>query len=193
MIWNSAWNDEREKIENFTTNLDFTKLAAFVVLYPELQRWLTGLHKDSRHCFHPNAKVQLTWTIGVQFYFCLKTSTYMYIVMVANVQRHKGPEHQHWWHCPNHPGILRFDDVIKWKHFPRYWPFVRGIHRLPVNSPHKDQWRGALMFSLIWTKSWANNREAGYLRRRRAHYDVTVMHLDVSARGNQAMRQHVMD
>ena len=24
------------------------------------------------------------------------------------------------------------DDVIKWKHFPRYWPFVRGIHRWPV-------------------------------------------------------------
>ena len=21
------------------------------------------------------------------------------------------------------------DDVIKWKHTPRYWPFVRGIHR----------------------------------------------------------------
>ena len=29
------------------------------------------------------------------------------------------------------------DDVIKWKHFPRYWPFVRRIHRSPVNSPHK--------------------------------------------------------
>ena len=29
------------------------------------------------------------------------------------------------------------DDVIKWKHFPRYWPLVRGIHRSPVNSPHK--------------------------------------------------------
>ena len=41
------------------------------------------------------------------------------------------------------------DDVIKWKHFPRYWPFVRGIHRSPVNSPDKGQWRGALMFSLI--------------------------------------------
>ena len=41
------------------------------------------------------------------------------------------------------------DDVIKWKHFQRYWPFVRGIHRSPVNSPHKGQWRGALMFSLI--------------------------------------------
>ena len=23
------------------------------------------------------------------------------------------------------------DDVVKWKHFPRYWPFVRGIHRFP--------------------------------------------------------------
>ena len=29
------------------------------------------------------------------------------------------------------------DDVIKWKHFPRYWPFVRGIDRSPVGSPHK--------------------------------------------------------
>ena len=41
------------------------------------------------------------------------------------------------------------DYVIKWKHFPRYWPFVRGIHRSPVNSPHKGQWLGALIFSLI--------------------------------------------
>ena len=31
------------------------------------------------------------------------------------------------------------DDVIKWKHFPRYWSFVRGIHRSTVNSPHKGQ------------------------------------------------------
>ena len=38
------------------------------------------------------------------------------------------------------------DDVIKWKHFQRYWPFVRGIHLSPVNSPHKGQWLGALMF-----------------------------------------------
>ena len=41
------------------------------------------------------------------------------------------------------------DDVTKWKHFPRYWPIVRGIHRSPVNSHHKGQWRGALMFTLI--------------------------------------------
>ena len=69
------------------------------------------------------------------------------------------------------------DDVIKWKYFPRYWPFVQGIHRSPVNSPHKGQWRGALRFSLIcaWINGRVNNREAGDLRRRRTHYDVNVM------------------
>ena len=69
------------------------------------------------------------------------------------------------------------DDVIKWKHFPRYWPFVREIHRSPVNFPHKGQWRGALIFRLIcaWINDWISNREAGYLRRYRAHYDVTLM------------------
>ena len=69
------------------------------------------------------------------------------------------------------------DDVIKWKHFPRYWTFVRGIHRSPVNSPQKGQWRGALMFFLIcvWINGSVNNRETGDWRRYRAHYDVTVM------------------
>ena len=69
------------------------------------------------------------------------------------------------------------DEVIKWKHFPRYWPFARGIHRSPVNSPHKGHWRGSLMFSLIcaWIHGWVNNREAGDSRRHRAHYEVTVM------------------
>ena len=41
------------------------------------------------------------------------------------------------------------DDVIKWRHFPRYWSFVREIHRSPVNSPHKGQWREALNF--LWS------------------------------------------
>ena len=74
---------------------------------------------------------------------------------------------------------LYHNDVIKWKHFPRCWPFVRGIHRSPVNSPHKGQWCGALMFSLICgcINGWVNNREAGDLRRLRAHYDVTVMYV----------------
>ena len=72
---------------------------------------------------------------------------------------------------------VELDDVIKWKLFRRYWSFVRGIHRSPVNYPHKGQWRGALMFSLIyaWINCWVNNCEAGDSRRHRAHYDVIVM------------------
>ena len=54
-----------------------------------------------------------------------------------------------WWHH-------------QMKRLPRYWPFVRGIHRPSVNSPHKGQWRRALMFSLmcIWTNGWINNWDA---------------------------------
>ena len=74
-------------------------------------------------------------------------------------------------------GMIRdvHHDVINWKHFPRYWPFVWGIHRSPMTSPDKGQWRGAMMFSLIWINVWVNNREAGDLRRYCAHYAVTVM------------------
>ena len=73
------------------------------------------------------------------------------------------------------------DDVIKWKYFPRYLTFVRGIHRSPANSPHKGQWRGGLMFSLIcaWINGWVNNHEVGDLRRHRAHFDVIRMYLRI--------------
>ena len=69
------------------------------------------------------------------------------------------------------------DDVINWKHFPRYWPFVWGIHCSPANSPHKGQCCGALMFSMTcaWTISWSNNGDAGDLRRHHAHYNVILM------------------
>ena len=54
---------------------------------------------------------------------------------------------------------------------------ARGIHRPLVNSPHKVQWRWALVFSLIcaWINGWVNNREPGDLSRHCAHYDVIVM------------------
>ena len=73
--------------------------------------------------------------------------------------------------------------VIKWKHFPRYWPCGRGSHRSPMNSPHKRQWGGALIFSLIcaWANGWANHRNAGDFRRHRAYYDVIVMVRSISA------------
>ena len=68
-----------------------------------------------------------------------------------------------------------------WRHqmetFSALLAICAGNSPVPVNSPHKGQWRGALMFSLIWAwiNDWINNREAGDLRRNRAHYDVIIM------------------
>ena len=72
------------------------------------------------------------------------------------------------------------DDVIKWKHFQSYWPFVRGIHRP----------RGVMrIFSLIcaWTNDWANHRDAGDLRPHRSHYDVIVMKLTMKTDGRVSL------
>ena len=66
--------------------------------------------------------------------------------------------------------------------------YVRGIHRSLVNFPHKGQWRGALIFSLIcvWINGWVNNGEDGDSRRHRAHYDVIVMELATNGK-NQTL------
>ena len=98
---------------------------------------------------------------------------------------------QEWLNCfsQRYHHYWQHDDIMAWEHFPHYswwrhqmetfsaFPFVRRIHRSPVNSPHKGQWRGALMFTLICARinGWVNNCEAGDLRRNRAHYDVIVM------------------
>ena len=69
-----------------------------------------------------------------------------------------------------------------WRHqmetFSALLAISAGNSPVPVNSPHKGQWRGAFMFSLIcaWINRWVKNREAGDLRRRRTHYDVIVMY-----------------
>ena len=68
-----------------------------------------------------------------------------------------------------------------WRHqmetFSALLAICAGNSPVPVKSPHKGQWRGALMFSLIYARinSWVNNGGAGDLRRHRIHYDVTVM------------------
>ena len=71
--------------------------------------------------------------------------------------------------------------------FPRYWPFVMGIHLSPVDSPQKDRWRGALMFSLIsaWTNAKVNDRDDGDFETQsrslwRHCYDLTCSHVLVT-------------
>ena len=65
-----------------------------------------------------------------------------------------------------------------WRHqmetFSASLAFVREVHPLPVDCPHKGQW---LLFSLIcaYTNGRINNRDAGDLKNHRAHYNVIVM------------------
>ena len=89
-----------------------------------------------------------------------------------------------WYICWRLLFGINHGDVIKRKHFPRDWPFVWWIYWSTVNSPHKGQWRGALMLTLIraWINAWANTGEAGDLRRHNAYYDVIVMIIDLDTR-----------
>ena len=137
-----------------------------------------------------NAEILMTRTPGTKLQWNLKRNWYIFIqenafenVVCEMAAIFSQPQcvsqlaHLSVSELNHHLFMKLHDDVIKWKHFPRNWPFVRGIPRSPVNYPHKGQWRGALMFSLIcvWISGWVNNREAGDLRRYLAHYDVIVM------------------
>ena len=87
----------------------------------------------------------------------------------------------------NHVVLYHFEHYLSeiviswWRHqmetFSVLLAICAGIHRSPVNSPHKGQWHGALIFSLncAGIKGRVNNREAGDLRRHGAHHDVIVM------------------
>ena len=100
------------------------------------------------------------------------------------------------WHCPaGHQYVLNvlYESSLRnyWKkmycHLHPWWNKGFDNYSYPhkisdiitdhLNSPHKGQWHGALMFSLIsaWKNAWVNNRVAGELLRRDAHHDVTVM------------------
>ena len=116
--------------------------------------------------------------------------SFRYIISWTYMMLSKYPIHSFMWDVHSHAltsqstlksgyGWVIHDDVLQWKHFPRYWPLVRGIHRSPVNSAHKGQWHGALMFlwSAPWISGWVNIREGGDLRRHRVHNDVIVMHI----------------
>ena len=155
MFFNSLWH---KNIERHT--------AHTIVSWPNLKQWVIvtpyGVGDIGQHWFMEwliawqhqaitwtNVDLPSTRSSGIHY-----TATATWILKILT-----------WW----------------WRHqmetFPRYWPFVRGIHRSPVNSPHKGHWRGALVFSLIfaWINGWVNSREAGDLRRYRTHYGVTVM------------------
>ena len=86
------------------------------------------------------------------------------------------------YHCDRDLGWLENGIFITiWCHqvekFSALLALFEGVPRSPVNSPHKGQWRRALMYPLIcaWTNDWVNTRDPDDLRRHGVHYDVTVM------------------
>ena len=69
------------------------------------------------------------------------------------------------WHLHSPYSQNCHDDVIKWKHFPRYWPFLRVIPRSPMNFHTKasDAELCCFLWSGPWINGWVNTREAGDL------------------------------
>ena len=121
------------------------------------------------HCFVTSQRWSLKFS--THKYVCKFTDHFKWLQKDCIIWLYMNIVSRYSWYSPHH------DDVIKWKHVSRYWPFVWGIHRSPVNSPHKGQWRGAFIFPLIcvWVNGLVNNQEAGDLRCQRAHYDVIVI------------------
>ena len=85
------------------------------------------------------------------------------------------------------------DDVIKWKHFPRYWPFERGNSPVTGEFPAQRPVMRSFDVSLIcaWVNGWVTSREAGDLRRHRAHYDVIVLWTKSAKRFVDQERHHI--
>ena len=143
-------------------------------------RWLNGNNKQFQHNYSIQQHCKCGMApVGVKGQSCFCSwimrirNIDLWILTAAGVHFEKAVLHYGFMR----PVGITHDDVIKWKQFPRYWPFMRGIHWSPVNSPHKSQWSGAWKFSLIcsWMNGWVNNRKAGDLKRHRTHYDVTVI------------------
>ena len=134
-----------------------------------LHYWLfvRGIHQSQGDSPH---KVQVIQTFYVFFADSLTT---VKLLVTWDAARH-----------PCHVTLLCYEQY--WRVSSEYWKCIHsallancaGNSPAPGEFPHKGQWRGAKMFSLICTQinSWVNNHEAGDLRSHRTHYDVIVMH-----------------
>ena len=114
--------------------------------------------------------IYLIWLLFHAAYKCNAASLIYIFVAASDISRNPSS-----WHQPPET------NYTWWRHqmetFSALLALCAGNSPVPLNSPHKGQWRGALMFSLIyaWINDWVNNREAGDLRRHLVHYDVIVM------------------
>ena len=80
----------------------------------------------------------------------------------------------YWWLVFSLYGRVWHDDVIKCKHFPRYWPFVSGIHRSPVDYPHK---KPVTLSVDVFFYLRLNKRLSKQSRRRRRWFEMPLRSL----------------
>ena len=124
----------------------------------------------------------LVLTNGENVNICLNfpqivKSAHVYYKWINNMIAANDIQTMHiWMRCDIYIYIFR---VIHWARSSETWwrhqmerfsallALCAGNSPVPVNSPRKGQWRGALMFSLIyvWINGWVNNHEAGDLWR----------------------------
>ena len=123
-------------------------------------------------------QVGVFWNIMKEWWICHIISISR--LHVVHIEPHHAVSSFAKWGCFRVINSLWFwliqDDVIKWI-FSASLALCEGNPPAPVEFHYKGQWRRILMFTLICarTNDLANNRNAGELRRHRAHHDVTVM------------------
>ena len=158
-----------------------------------------GIYEDIKYCFYPAEKMSIhpiQWNRAdsrfapSQWEMALQSNDVSHwlgasLESALNVMRqHYGSKHTfsvHFLHngcCFTLFFFYHFTLSLSFANLLPWWRHQMETFSVsPVNSLHKGQWHGALMFSLIcaWINGWVNNHKAGDLRRHCVHYDVPVM------------------
>ena len=123
-----------------------------------------------RHKFQSVSRVNI---VGGVYKYHLRTHTCM-IVLLQTAKIQKTMFNSYWicfarWRCTFRTSSSKYlinlapliwikstagheivhDDVIVWKRFSHYWPFVRGTHPWSVDSLYKGQYCRAVIFPLL--------------------------------------------
>ena len=148
--------------ETFGNTFQWNYILEFYHLHSRKCTWNCRLSKWRPFC---PGREEINWYTWNNFF---RNSVFFVVVVITCIHLSLSGFFLHLMieTISNATHLRNHDDVIKWKHFPRCWPFVRGFHRSLVNSPHIGQWHGtALTFSFIcaWINGGVNTHEAGVI------------------------------
>ena len=142
IIYSSVcWGADQRKHQRSVSLAFVTEISPVTGEFPA-QRASNAENVSEWWCHHaqvPLVTSKLTWW-RLSVFFVLPSIWHLGYTSIVHDEKINAGRHWGIIHA-----IHSHDDVIKWINFPRYWPFVRGIHRSPVNSPKKvsdaELWR----------------------------------------------------